>query len=154
MFPQCRFSQPTAKGNWPTSSYSKWYQEPTSLPTRKWRISQKNQYGFEQMLKLLMNLLIFLMGNTFSCVCVCVCVCVCGGGRGGGASNYMLSPNGQNFSLVRTCSILVVISLPLDIQNFTSTLPPSWVFLISLLYIYIFLLKGNSKIWFNYCKAI
>ena len=86
MFPQCRFSQPTAKGNWPTSSYSKWYQEPTSLPTRKWRISQKNQYGFEQMLKLLMNLLIFLMGNTFSCVCVCVCVCVwvcvcvCGGG--------------------------------------------------------------------------
>ena len=35
-----------------------------------------------------------------------------------------LSPNEQNSSLVRTCSILVTLSRPSNVQNFTS-IPPS-----------------------------
>ena len=68
MFPQCWFSWPTAKVNQPTSGSSKkyWAKPRVCVLARSRCISQKNQVGFEQMLKLLMNLLIFPMVNTFS----------------------------------------------------------------------------------------
>ena len=77
--------------------------------TRSWCISQKNQVGFEQMLKFLMNLLIFPIVNTLSW----------------GHSTISLSPNDQNSSLVGTCSILVALSHQSNVQNFTSTPPPT-----------------------------
>ena len=36
-----------------------------------------------------------------------------------------LSPNEQNSSLVRTCSVLVTLSRPSNVRNFTSIPPPS-----------------------------
>ena len=36
-----------------------------------------------------------------------------------------LSPNEQNSSLVRTCSILVTLSRPSNVRNFTSIPPPT-----------------------------
>ena len=68
MFPQCWFSWPTAKANQPTSGSSKkyWARPRVCVLARSRCISQKNQVGFEQMLKLSMNLLIFPMVNTFS----------------------------------------------------------------------------------------
>ena len=68
MFPQCRFNWQAAKGNWPTSDTSQryWAWPRVGVLARSWCISLKNQAGFEQMLKILMNLLIFSMVNTFS----------------------------------------------------------------------------------------
>ena len=57
-----------------------------------------------------MNLLIFLMVNALS---------------GRGHSMISLSPNEQNSSLVRTCSILVTLSRPSNVRNFTSIPPPT-----------------------------
>ena len=65
-----------------------------------WFISQRNQGVFEQMLKPLMNLFIFLM----------VITCHWGRRWGGEYSIIMLSPNDQNYSLVSTCLILVALS--------------------------------------------
>ena len=114
MFPQCRFSHwTTTKGKRPASGYSKQYTDRprVGVLTRSWCISQKNKVGFEQMLKLLMNLLIFAMVNTIPWK--------------GGQSIITLSPNDQNSSLVCTCSILVALSPPLNVQNVTPTPPPT-----------------------------
>ena len=53
-------------GNWPTSSYSNWYwvRPVVSVLVRSWCISQTNHVDFEQMLKLLVNLLIFPLVDT------------------------------------------------------------------------------------------
>ena len=107
MFPQCKFNQQTAKGSWPTSDNSKryWLRPRVGVVTRRCCISQKNQAGFEQMLNCLMNLLIFLMGNTFSWR---------------RHSINTLPPDEQNSSLLSTYSILVALSHPSKGQNFTS----------------------------------
>ena len=79
-----------------------------------WCINQKNQGGSEQMRKLMMNLLIFVIGNTSS----------------GGYSIITLSQIDQNFPLACTCLIFGALSPPSNMQNFTSSppLPPviSW----------------------------
>ena len=106
MFPQCKFNQQTAKGSWPTSDNSKryWLRPRVGVVTRSCCISQKNQAGFEQMLNCLMNLLIFLMGNTFSWR----------------RHSINTPPDEQNSSLLSTYSILVALSHPSKGQNFTS----------------------------------
>ena len=78
---------------------------------RSWCNSQKNKVGFEQMLKLLMHLFIFLMVNIFS--------------WGMAGHSVIALSNDQNSSLVRTCSILVALFHPSNVQNFTSTSPPT-----------------------------
>ena len=82
MFPQCWFSWSTAKANQPMSGSSKkyWARPRVGVLARSWCISQKNQASFEQMFKLLMNLLIFPMVNTFSWE----------GWGGGGGSIFLL----------------------------------------------------------------
>ena len=101
-------NQSTAKGNWPTSDNSEWYlaRPRVGVLARSCCISQNNQAGFKQMLKLLMNLLIFSIVNTFSC-----------------RRNSMItvSPNEQNPSLVCTYLILVALFHPLNVQNFAPT---------------------------------
>ena len=100
------------KGSWTTSGWSKWYwaRPRVGVLARSWCISQKNQVGFELMLKLLMNLMIFLMVNTFS--------------WGGGIQllRYRLM---TNISLLFTCSFLVALSYPSNILNFTTAPPPT-----------------------------
>ena len=83
-----------------------WARPRVGVMARSCCISQKNQAGFEQMLKFLMNLLIFLMVNTFSWK---------------GNSMITLPPNEQNSSLVCTYLILVALSRPLYVQNFMPT---------------------------------
>ena len=97
--------RPTAKGDWPTSDNSKryWARPRVDVLDRSCCIGRKNQVGFEQMLKLLMNLLIFWMVNTFSWR---------------GYSMIILPPNEQNSSLVRTYSILEALSRPLNVFVF------------------------------------
>ena len=115
-----------------------------------WCISQKNQVGLEQMLKLLLNFLIFLMVNTFH--------------GGGGHSIVTLSSNDQNSSLICICSILVALSSPLKVQNFKPTPLPtsinqlykykqmfSWMFLMPSLYIWYQLFRFQvSKLYVRY----
>ena len=66
MFSQCRFNRWTAKGNWPASDNSKWYRARAKVGVQARSCCQMNQAGFEQILKFLVNLFIFLMVNTFS----------------------------------------------------------------------------------------
>ena len=97
--------RPTAKGDWPTSDNAKryWARPRVDVLARSCCIGRKNQVGFEQMLKLLMNLLIFWMVNIFSWR---------------GYSMIILPPNEQNSSLVRTYSILEALSRPLNVFVF------------------------------------
>ena len=78
-------------GNVAMSGYSKWYciRQRVGVLTRSWCISQKNQLGFEQILKHL----IFLMVNNFSWW------------QERGALIIMLSQNDQDSSFLCTCSI-------------------------------------------------
>ena len=96
-----------------TSGYSKryWARPGVGVLARSWCNSQKNEVGFEQMLKLLMHLFLFLMVNIFS--------------WGMAGHSIITLSNDQNSSLVRTCSILVALFHPSNVQNFTSTSPPT-----------------------------
>ena len=78
---------PNCRGNWSMSAYSNWYCASKGVGTLGTSCcnSHKNQVNLEQMLKILINLLIFLMLNTFSW----------------GHSIITLSKNIQTFSLVR-----------------------------------------------------
>ena len=101
-------NQSTAKGNWPTSDNSEWYlaRPRVGVLARSCCISQNSQADFEQMLKLLMNLLIFSIVNTFSWR---------------RHSMITVSPNEQNPSLVCTYLILITLFHPSNVQNFAST---------------------------------
>ena len=100
-------NQSTAKGNWPTSDNSEWYlaRPRVGVLARSCCISQNSQADFEQMLKLLMNLLIFSIVNTFSWR---------------RHSMITVSPNEQNPSLVCTYLISIAFFHPSNVQNFAS----------------------------------
>ena len=110
-------NQPTAKGNWPTHVNSKryWTRPTVGVLARNCCISQKNQAGFEQMLKLLMNLLMSSMVNIFPW----------SGGRGEGFQSFHYHQMKKIPSFIRTYSILAALFRPFNVQDFTWTPPAS-----------------------------
>ena len=97
MFPQCRFSRPTAKvTGLRVVTRSDTCQGQELVWARSWCFNRKNQVGFEEMLKL-SEFFYFPYGkHSF---------------MGEGAIVTLLSDN-QNCSLVCTCSILVALCCP------------------------------------------